>query len=205
MGFFTAQVELVLASDGSLSGSIDQVMDSKGRVELPGGRPTIALNPVPRANLLSGETAFEIGGTARSGVDGKWGAAFFEGGVAAGTWGVTGDNPFPSPWSAHSARPSSRVVHHRRRRCGAREGRRGAALLWCERLEVGEHRGDQFGDGGADVHCAADHGAGGAGVHHVQDRVDHLVAADAENGCAEDAFRVRVHQHLPEALPASRS
>lgn len=93
--FFTAQVELVLASDGALRGSIGQVMDSNGPVELPGGLPTITLNPVPRADLLSGETAFEIGGTAQSGVAGKWGAAFFEGGVAAGTWGVTGATPFP--------------------------------------------------------------------------------------------------------------
>ena len=97
--FFTARVELVLAADGSLTGAIDQVRSVEGvPVELDDGPPTIELEmaaAVSDDGLRKGETAFKIGGTAQPGADGKWGAAFFEDGVAAGTWGVTTDNPFP--------------------------------------------------------------------------------------------------------------
>ena len=50
------------------------------------------------------------------------------------------------------------------------------------------------------LHGAADHRVGSIGVHHVQDRVDDLVAADTGNGDVEDALRFRVHEHLHEAL-----
>jgi hypothetical protein len=40
----------------------------------------------------------------------------------------------------------------------------------------------------------------GAGVHHVEDAVDRLVAASAQDGCAEDFRRLRVHHHLHESL-----
>ena len=97
--FFTARVELELAADGSLTGTIDQVRSIDGMlVTLNDARPTIALRDAVRApadGLRKGDTAFSIGGAQQPGTDGKWGAAFFEDGVAAGTWGVTANNPFP--------------------------------------------------------------------------------------------------------------
>ena len=50
------------------------------------------------------------------------------------------------------------------------------------------------------MHRPLDHGIRRLGVHHVQDRVDDLVAADAEDGRAQDPVRLGVHQHLHEAL-----
>ena len=97
--FFTARVVLELAEDGSLTGAIDQVQSVDGvQVELDDALPTIGLEiaaAAPPDGLRRGETAFAIGGNRQPGAHGKWGAAFFEDGVAAGTWGVTTDNPFP--------------------------------------------------------------------------------------------------------------
>src|SRR5260221_13534392 len=39
-----------------------------------------------------------------------------------------------------------------------------------------------------------------AGVHHVEDAVDRLVAAGAQDGGAEDLRRLRVDDHLHESL-----
>jgi len=95
--FFTARVELRLAEDGSLTGTIDQVQSVDGEpVTLNNAPPSIELvAAAPVDGLRKGDTAFSIGGDRQPGTDGKWGAAFFEDGVAAGTWGVTADNPFP--------------------------------------------------------------------------------------------------------------
>jgi hypothetical protein len=46
-----------------------------------------------------------------------------------------------------------------------------------ERFEVAEDGGQEFGDGGVDVHGALDSGVGGAGVHGVEDAVDGFVAS----------------------------
>lgn len=96
--FFTARVEFELAPDGSLTGLIDQVRSVDGEpVALNGAPPSIELGTAaaPADGLRKGDTAFSIGGARQPGTEGKWGAAFFEDGVAAGTWGVTVDNPFP--------------------------------------------------------------------------------------------------------------
>ncbi len=97
--FFTARVELELAEDESLTGTIDQVRSvDGGPVQIGDALPTIALEiagAAPVDGLRKGDTAFLIGGARQQGASGKWGAAFFEDGVAAGTWGVTTDNPFP--------------------------------------------------------------------------------------------------------------
>ena len=96
--FFTAQIELKLAADGSLTGTIDQVQEVDGEpVELGdgGARPAITLkDAAPADGLREGATAFVLGGVEQPGTEGRWGAAFFEGGEAAGTWGVTGDTSF---------------------------------------------------------------------------------------------------------------
>ena len=94
---FTAEVVLQLAADGTLTGSIGQIQSVNGEpVELGGALPTIELTAAaPADGLRTGETAFEIGGVEQPGTEGKWGAEFFEGGEAAGTWGVTGGGSFP--------------------------------------------------------------------------------------------------------------
>ncbi len=48
----------------------------------------------------------------------------------------------------------------------SRGPRIGSRLI--EGLEIAEHRRDQFGDGGVDVHGALDHGVGRVGIHHVE-------------------------------------
>lgn len=94
--FFTARVTLVLTANGSLTGSIDGVRSVDGvPVEFEGAQPTITLESAdPATDLRKGNTAFNLGGTKRPGVDGKWGASFFDGDVAAGTWGVTDGTRF---------------------------------------------------------------------------------------------------------------
>jgi putative transposase len=49
------------------------------------------------------------------------------------------------------------------------------------RSEVGQHRRQEFGDGRMNVHRAADHRPRRLCVHHVENRVDDLVAARAED------------------------
>jgi len=56
---------------------------------------------------------------------------------------------------------------------------RRSAVFASEGLEFPEHRRDELGDGGVDVDGAPDYGIGRLGVHHIQDRVDGLVATDA--------------------------
>jgi len=50
-----------------------------------------------------------------------------------------------------------------------------------------------------DVYGAQDGGVGSAGVHGVEQAVDGFIAADAEEGCAEDFFGVGVYEDLHEA------
>ena len=97
--FFTGRVVLKLNADRSLTGRVDQVRSVDGvPVTLNDEPPTITLKiavPAPADGLRKGDTAFSIGAAQQRGTDGKWGAAFFEDGVAAGTWGITTDSPFP--------------------------------------------------------------------------------------------------------------
>ena len=51
-----------------------------------------------------------------------------------------------------------------------------------------------------DVHGAADRGVRQPGRHHVDDAVDGFVGLDAEQRGADDLLRLRVDQHLHEAL-----
>src|ERR1700752_4887611 len=50
------------------------------------------------------------------------------------------------------------------------------------------------------MHGAGNRGVGLLGRHDVEDRVNDLIAADTENGCAEDEFGFGVDHHLHEAL-----
>ena len=50
-----------------------------------------------------------------------------------------------------------------------------------------------------DVYGAQDGGVGSARVHGVEEAVDGFVAADAEEGCAEDFFGVGIYEDLHEA------
>src|SRR5580693_7492777 len=49
-------------------------------------------------------------------------------------------------------------------------------------------------------HGALQHVIRHSGVHYVQDAMDGLIAADTEDGGADDALRLRVHDHFHEAL-----
>src|SRR3712207_5248959 len=64
------------------------------------------------------------------------------------------------------------------------------------RAHLCEHRRDEFGDGRVDVHRALKDFVRDAGVHDVEDAVDGLVAACAEDGGPENPARLRVHDDL---------
>ena len=51
-----------------------------------------------------------------------------------------------------------------------------------------------------DRHRALQHGVGHARIHHVEDAVDRLVAAGAEDGRAEDLARLGIDDDLHEPL-----
>ena len=91
--FFIAQVELTLAAGGSVTGTIDEVRSvlDGSPVVIPGNRiPTVVLETtVSSGGLRNGDTAFELNGARQPDADGKWGVTFYDGGEAAGTWGVT--------------------------------------------------------------------------------------------------------------------
>ena len=63
---------------------------------------------------------------------------------------------------------------------------RGHRLL--QGLELAQHCRDQFGHGGMDVYRPLDHGVGRFGVHHIEDTMDDLVAADAQDRRAQDVM-----------------
>src|SRR6187551_3316656 len=73
-----------------------------------------------------------------------------------------------------------------------------SALL--QRLEVAEQRRHIFSHRRMDMHGPRDHGIGRPGIHHVEEGMHHLVAADAENSHAEDFPALGIHQHFHEAL-----
>ena len=58
------------------------------------------------------------------------------------------------------------------------------------RLHLAQHRRDQLGDRGVDGHGAHVRVDRGARVHHVDDAVDGLVAAHAQDGRAQDLTRL---------------
>ena len=68
--------------------------------------------------------------------------------------------------------------------------RRSHAQPLLERLQITQQRGNQFRDGGMNVHRAADRRIGQPGGHHVDDAVDGLVGLDAEQRRAEDLLRL---------------
>ena len=76
----------------------------------------------------------------------------------------------------------------------------GACFVPLERLETAEHRRQQLRHGRVDMDGALHHGVGSLGVHQVEDRVDDLIAADAEDGGAEELLGLGIDQHLHEAL-----
>jgi hypothetical protein len=60
------------------------------------------------------------------------------------------------------------------------------ALL--ERLQFAEDSGNQFRHCRMNMHGPLHHCVRGTRIHHVQDTVDRLIAAGAENGCSQDLF-----------------
>jgi hypothetical protein len=51
---------------------------------------------------------------------------------------------------------------------------------YIQRLELAEHCRYQFCDSRVNVHGALDHGIRRFGVHHIQDRMNHLIAFDTQ-------------------------
>ena len=78
-------------------------------------------------------------------------------------------------------------------RASSSSGHRGAHAITIPKVRshVAEHRRDQLGDRRVDGHGALERGVGRACVHHVEDAVDRLVAAGAEDRGAEDLVASR--------------
>src|SRR5262245_34898115 len=50
------------------------------------------------------------------------------------------------------------------------------ARVSLQRLQLAKHRRDQFCDSRMNVHSSLDYGIRGFGIHHVQNRMNHLIA-----------------------------
>jgi len=61
-------------------------------------------------------------------------------------------------------------------------------FILLERLQFAENSGNQFRHRRMYVHGPLHHCVRGTRIHHVQDAVDRLIAAGAENGCSQDFF-----------------
>src|SRR5687768_10310027 len=64
---------------------------------------------------------------------------------------------------------------------------------WVQRFELAEKSRNQFCDRRMNVHGALDDRIGRFGIHHVENRMNHLIAFDAQQRCAENFFGVRGH------------
>src|SRR5262249_39717561 len=69
-----------------------------------------------------------------------------------------------------------------------------------QRLQLAEHGGDQFCDSGMNVHGALNHRVWRVGVHHVEERMNDLVALDSQKRRAKDFFGFGVHQNFHESV-----
>jgi hypothetical protein len=65
------------------------------------------------------------------------------------------------------------------------------ALL--QRFEVSEQRRHVFRHGRVDMHGPRDHRKGRPGIHHIEEGMHHLVAADAKNAHAKDFSALCIH------------
>src|SRR5687767_8354002 len=68
------------------------------------------------------------------------------------------------------------------------------------RLKLAKHRREELRHRRMDVHGALDYVVGRLGIHYVEDRMDDLVTADAEQGGAQNSPVVGVDQDLHEAF-----
>src|SRR6185503_10677292 len=87
----------------------------------------------------------------------------------------------------------------RRRRSSGNEGV-ASALLPRQRQKIAEYCRDELRYRGMDVHGALEDGVGRLGIHGVEQAVDHLIAAGAEERGAEDLPGFGIDQHLHEPL-----
>ena len=78
------------------------------------------------------------------------------------------------------------------------------AIFFCarslQRLQLTEHGRDQFCDSRMNVHGALNHRVWRVGVHHVEDRMNYLIALDPQKRRSKDLFRFGIHQNFHEAV-----
>src|SRR5882757_4103373 len=74
------------------------------------------------------------------------------------------------------------------------------ARLFRERCETTEQSRDELGDRRMDVHGALQDGVGRLGVHGVEHAMDGFVTARAQERRPQNLLRLRVDEHLHEAV-----
>src|SRR5947208_1882255 len=71
------------------------------------------------------------------------------------------------------------------------------SLQW---LQLTEHGRDQFSDSRMNVHGALNHRVWRVGIHHVEDRMNYLIALDPQERRSKELFRVGIDQNFHESV-----